>query len=57
VGAPGEKVTCWPVPEVPRNLNRHCCNLGLTDQQENDIVAFLGTLSDGYFKPETASSP
>jgi cytochrome c peroxidase len=26
-------------------------NLGLMDQQENDIVAFLQTLSDGPFKP------
>ena len=25
-------------------------NLGLTDQEENDIVAFLQTLSDGAFK-------
>jgi hypothetical protein len=31
--------------EVPRNLNTNCCDLGLTDQQEDDIVAFLGTLS------------
>jgi cytochrome c peroxidase len=26
-------------------------NLGLTDQQENDVVAFLATLSDGFTKP------
>jgi hypothetical protein len=26
-------------------------NLGLSDQQENDLVAFLGALSDGFFKP------
>ncbi len=52
VGSPGEQVTCWPVPQVPRNLNAHCCDLGLTDRQENDVVAFLQTLSDGYFTPE-----
>jgi cytochrome c peroxidase len=52
VGSPGEQVTCWPVPEIPRNLNTNCCDLGLTDQQEDDIVAFLGTLSDGYFTPK-----
>ena len=55
-GSPGEKTTCWPAPEVPRNLNAHCCDLGLTGQQEDDIVAFLGTLTDGYVTPETAPS-
>lgn len=45
---PGEKVSCWPPPETPQNLNAHCCNLGLSDQEEDDIVAFLRTLSDGY---------
>lgn len=49
--SPGEGVTCWPPPEVPRNLNTHCCDLGLSDGQENDLVAFLRTLTDGYFKP------
>jgi cytochrome c peroxidase len=28
-------------------------NLGLTRSEERDIVAFLGTLSDGYFDPAT----
>lgn len=45
---PGEKVSCWPPPETPQNLNAHCCNLGLSDQEEDDIVTFLRTLSDGY---------
>jgi cytochrome c peroxidase len=40
---------CWPAPEEPRNVNRkQLGNLGLSDQEENAIVAFLGTLSDGY---------
>lgn len=48
-GSPGEKVTCWPAPEVPRNLNKEeLGNLGLTPQQEEDLVAFLRTLSDGW---------
>jgi cytochrome c peroxidase len=51
-GSPGEGVTCWPAPEVPRNLNTTCCDLGLTDRQEDDIVAFLLTLTDGYFAPK-----
>jgi cytochrome c peroxidase len=50
-GSAGEGVMCWPEPEVPRNLNAHCCDLGLTDQQEDDLVAFLRTLTDGYFTP------
>ncbi|MFZ6180933.1 cytochrome-c peroxidase [Nannocystis pusilla] len=43
---PGEKVTCWPAPEVPRNLDADVGDLGLTLAQEADIVAFLRTLSD-----------
>jgi len=49
-GGSGEKVSCWPPPETPQNLNPTCCNLGLTDQQEDDLVAFLRTLTDGYAK-------
>jgi cytochrome c peroxidase len=58
-GSPGEGVTCWPAPEVARNLNTNCCDLHLTDQQEDDLVAFLRTLTDGYFRPSTvtASAP
>ncbi len=48
-GASGEKVTCWPSPEDSTNLNRkQLGNLGLTGQQEQAIVAFLKTLTDGY---------
>jgi len=46
-----EKVTCWPEPEVPQNLDMTTGKLGLTDQEENQIVAFLQTLSDGYTTP------
>jgi hypothetical protein len=49
-------VTCWPAPEVPRNLNATCCDLHLTDQQENDLVAFLRTLTDGFFTPSTVTA-
>jgi cytochrome c peroxidase len=42
-------VNCWPAPEVSANMNREeLGNLGLTDTEENAIVAFLGTLTDGY---------
>src|SRR6266446_8664510 len=48
-GDPGEKVTCWPPPEDETNLNRRQLgNLKLTDQEEDDLVAFLKTLNDGY---------
>jgi cytochrome c peroxidase len=40
---------CWPAPEVAANVNRdELGNLGLTFEEEADIVAFLKTLSDGY---------
>ena len=55
-GSPGEKVSCWPPPEVATNINTNCCNLGLTDDQENDLVAFLKTLTDGYAAPGSQSS-
>jgi cytochrome c peroxidase len=39
---------CWPLPEVALNANPKVGHLGLTNQEETDIVAFLGTLSDGF---------
>jgi cytochrome c peroxidase len=51
-GDPGEKVTCWPAPEDSTNLNkRQLGNLKLTDQEEDALVAFLKTLTDGYIVP------
>jgi cytochrome c peroxidase len=55
-GDPGEKVTCWPPPEDPTNLNkRQLGDLKLTDTEEDDVVAFLKTLTDDYklSSPET----
>jgi cytochrome c peroxidase len=46
-----EKVNCWPKPEVPNNIDMTTGNLGLTDTEENQIVAFLQTLADGYTTP------
>ncbi|MBI2843274.1 MAG: c-type cytochrome [Armatimonadetes bacterium] len=40
----------WPPPEVPVNVSRAVGNLGLTDEEEDAVVAFLMTLTDG-FKP------
>jgi cytochrome c peroxidase len=42
----------WPPPEVPANVNTtELGNLGLTDAEEDAIVAFLQTLTDGYNPP------
>jgi len=39
----------WPPPEVPQNVNTdELGNLGLTRAEVNAVLAFLGTLSDGY---------
>jgi cytochrome c peroxidase len=45
---PGEKQRCWPVPEVPLNVNKTIGRLGLTGREEDQIVAFLKALTDGY---------
>jgi cytochrome c peroxidase len=42
---------CWPEPEFSESVNDdELGNLRLTDEQEDAIVAFLKTLSDGYFE-------
>jgi cytochrome c peroxidase len=46
--APGATITCWPAPEVADNENTTIGALGLSDSDENDIVAFMKTLTDGY---------
>ncbi|HEX9849830.1 cytochrome-c peroxidase [Candidatus Deferrimicrobium sp.] len=52
----------WPPPEVPENVHRHVPpmagtfgRLGLTEGDINDIVAFLQTLTDGYFIPSVGN--
>jgi cytochrome c peroxidase len=52
-GAPGEKATCWPAPEFPQNMDKTIGDLGLTNEQEDQIVVLLKTLTDGY-KPQQA---
>ena len=46
-----EKINCWPQPEVSQNVDKTMGNLGLTDQEETQIVVFLQTLTDGYTRP------
>ena len=55
-GKPGRD--CWPSPEVSRNLNRdEMGNLGLTEEEEEAIVAFMKTLSDGYSTEPSKAHP
>ncbi len=43
---------CWPEPEVATNVNtREVGDLKLSNAEEDAIVAFLKTLSDGYAVP------
>lgn len=56
-GSPGEKVTCWPPPEVPSTLNTtQVGNLHLSGDEEDAIVAFLGTLTDGFLSAGDAGA-
>jgi cytochrome c peroxidase len=43
-----ERVTCWPMPEVPNNIDMTVGKLGLTDQEENQIVIIMQAATDGF---------
>src|SRR5467141_2335373 len=43
-----EKVDCWPMPEVPNNVDMTVGKLGLTDQEENQLVIIMQALTDGF---------
>ncbi len=48
------KKNCWPAPEESRNVNMdELGNLGLSEEDEWALVAFMQTLSDGYDAPFT----
>ncbi|MFZ3041096.1 MAG: cytochrome-c peroxidase [Thiobacillus sp.] len=43
------KQQCWPAPEVITNVNHdELGDLGLTEREIDDIVAFMKTLTDGW---------
>jgi cytochrome c peroxidase len=46
-----EKVNCWPQPEVNNNKDMTIGKLFLTDTEEDQLVAFLETLTDGFTTP------
>ncbi len=46
-------VAPWPPPEVPDNVNSdELGDLGLTAEEEADLVAFMKTLTDGFPLPQ-----
>jgi len=45
-GDPGEKVSCWPAPEVAANVDTTIGKLGLTPREEDQLVEFMKTLTD-----------
>ena len=46
-----EKVDCWPMPEVPGNMDMTIGNLLMTDEEENQVVAILQAATDGFTTP------
>jgi cytochrome c peroxidase len=49
--APGEGTTCWPPPENTDNMNtKFVGRLGLSDEEEDALVSFLQTLTDGFIQ-------
>ena len=49
LGDPGEGATCWPAPESTDNMNTsRMGNLGLSDAEEDALVTFMQTLTDGF---------
>jgi cytochrome c peroxidase len=46
---PREGIACWPAPETTENINKSKVgNLGLSNQEEDALVAFMQTLTDGF---------
>ncbi len=46
---PGAGRTCWPAPESTANINTNRVgNLGLSEAEEDALVAFMQTLTDGF---------
>jgi cytochrome c peroxidase len=53
-GDPGEGTTCWPSPESSANMNtKRVGRLGLSEAEEDAVVNFMRTLSDGYVSRDT----
>jgi cytochrome c peroxidase len=51
---PGEGTTCWPAPESTANMNtKRMGRLGLSDAEEDALVAFMQTLTDGFMSRDS----
>ena len=49
---------CWPAPEVIANVNQdELGDLGLTEREIDDIVAFMRTLTDGWTDKPVSPGP
>jgi hypothetical protein len=44
------------MPEDPNNMNMTIGKLGLSSQEEDELVAFLQTLTDGFVKTPSGSN-
>jgi cytochrome c peroxidase len=56
VPSPSFGKNCWPAPEVRENVNvDELGDLGLTPDEERAVVAYLKTLTDGYFVPSRST--
>lgn len=50
---PREGRGCWPAPETTENMNKNKVgNLGLSNEEEDALVAFMQTLTDGFAPTE-----
>ena len=49
VDDPRERTLCWPAPETTENMNKSKVgNLGLSGAEEDALVTFMQTLTDGF---------
>jgi len=56
INDPGFGNQCWPAPEIARNVNdEELGDLGMTEDEELALVAFMQTLTDGY--PDWGQDP
>jgi cytochrome c peroxidase len=46
---PREGTGCWPAPEITENMNTNKVGrLNLSNEEEDALVAFMQTLTDGF---------
>jgi cytochrome c peroxidase len=56
INDPGFGSECWPAPEIAQNVNdEELGDLGMTEEEELALVAFMQSLTDGY--PDWGQDP